>query len=185
MNKIIPLDDVQKGIPILGNQKVGGRQQQKQGVAIVGSVRVWITDNKTGKKRLHHDTKNSIQAAYAQAIPDALDTAVCTSFALDNLFNGNVTPPTTGEDGIAIKDSGGTWYEMIMQPITYSGGWVTIVGTFTGVGITVALAAEVNLGHSYNNPFTRIYAIPASWTSTPVLNTETLTIEWLIKHQVS
>lgn len=181
-NKII-LDDIQKGIPVLGSNLVGGRKPQKQGLSISGSIKVWITDNITGKKRLHFETPNSIQAAYAGAIVDALDTAVGTSIALDNLFNGNLTPPTNGEDGIAIQDNGGAWYEMDMEPIVYSGGWVTITGTFTGVGITVALAAEVNLGHNYNAPFTRIIAIPASWTSTPVLNTETLTIEWIVKHQ--
>lgn len=187
MNKeIVLLDDIQKGIPVIGSTVVGGCKPQKQGIKIEGSVKVYLTDNKTGIKRLHFETKNSIQAAYAAGIVDALDNGSgLTSIALDDLFDGNLTPPTNGEDGIAIKDNGGTWYEMDMEPIVYSGGFVTIIGTFTGVGITVALAVEVNLGHNYNAPFTRIIAIPASWSSVSPTAGQTLTIEWLIKHQRS
>jgi len=179
------LENIKKGIPVDGSAVNKIDLKQARGMKILGEVKVFITDNITGKKRLHFETRNSIQAAYAAAIPDAMDTAVGTSAALDNLFNGNVTPPTNGEDGIAIKDSGGTWYEMDMDTPTQAGGNTTFVGTFTGVGITVALAAEVNLGRDYAAPFNHIYAIPSSWTSTPVLLTETLTIQWTIKHQIS
>ena len=148
---------------------------------IRGYIKVWIT-RINGKKELVFEDHNAIQAAYANAIVDALQSA--TDYAFDNMFDGNLQPPTNGEDGIAIKDSGGLWYEMIMSS-SISAGNVTFTGTFTGVGITVADANSVNLGHDYANPFNNLFAKPSSWSSQAVLAAETLTIEWVIEHTTS
>ena len=150
----------------------------KDRLGIRGHIKVWIT-RINGKKELVFEDHNAIQAAYANAIVDALQST--TNYAFDNMFNGNANPPPNGEDGIAIKDSGGLWYEMIMSS-SISGGTVTFTGTFTGVGITVADANSVNLGHNYNAPFTNLFAKPSSWSSQAVLAGETLTIEWDIIH---
>ena len=149
-------------------------------LSIRGYIKVFIT-RENGFKELVFEDHNAIQAAYANKIVDALQST--TDYTFDSLFNGNLQPPTTGEDGIAIKDGGGLWYEMDMAVTVRTGGNVLFVGTFTGVGITVADAASVNLGHDYQAPFTTIVALPSSWSSQAVLNTETLTIEWTIKHQ--
>ena len=150
----------------------------KDKLGIRGHIKVWIT-RINGKKELVFEDHNAIQQAYADAIVDALQSP--TNYAIDNMFNGNANPPPNGEDGIAIKDSGGLWYEMIMSS-SISGGTVTFTGTFTGVGITVADANSVNLGHNYNAPFTNLFAKPSSWSSQAVLAGETLTIEWDIIH---
>ena len=162
----------------------------KSGLGISGHVKIYITDNITGKKRLVFDDHNAIQAAYATAIVDELDSGVGQDYHLDNLFNGMVTPPTAGEDGIVIKDNGsGNWYEMTMStPVKTNytdGSQVLFVGTFTGAAITISAAADINLGWNYATPFTIIIAIPnaAGWAAIPVLITEKLTIEWIIKHQ--
>ncbi len=155
---------------------------KSEGLGLRGHIKVWIT-RENGFKELVFEDHNAIQAAYAQKIVDALQSP--TNYTLDNLFNGNVNPPTTGEDGIAIKDNGGLWYEMIMATPVVSADRITFVGTFTGVGITVAAAADVNLGHDYQAPFTTIIALPSAWASQAVLNTETLTIEWIVSHEVS
>ena len=154
-------------------------------MSISGHIRVFITDNLTGIKRLVFEDHNAIQAAYAAAIATALQSGVGTNYTFDNLFNGNLQPPTNGEDGIAIKDSGGLWYEMDMATPVVSGGNVLFVGTFTGVGITIANAASVNLGHNYSAPFATIVALPSAWASQAVLITETITIEWTIMHQAT
>ncbi len=156
------------------------KNKSKDNLGLRGHIKVFITDNKTGIKRKVFEDHNAIQAAYATAIVDALDAT--TNFAIDNLFNGNANPPPNGEDGIAIKDSGGLWYEMIMATPVVTGGEVLFVGTFTGVGITVADANSVNLGHDYAAPFNDLFAKPSAWSSQAVLNTETLTIEWTISH---
>ena len=165
---------------------------KQENLGISGHIKVFITDNLTGIKRLVFEDHNAIQAAYAACIVDALDTGVGFNYSMDNLFNGNANPPPDGEDGIAIKDNGGLWYEMIMAAPVVSGGWVLWVGTFTGVGITVANAADVRLGHDWltaaPNDFVSggsAFAVPSAWTSQGVLNTETLTIEWTIKHQAT
>ena len=165
---------------------------RKENLGISGHIRVFITDNLTGKKRLVFEDHNAIQAAYAACIVDALDTGVGFNYSMDNLFNGNANPPPDGQDGIAIKDSGGLWYEMNMATAVVSAGEVLWLGTFTGVGITVAAAADVKLGHNWltaaPNDFVSggsAFALPSSWASQAVLITETLTIEWTIKHALT
>lgn len=155
---------------------------KSEGLGLRGHTKVWIT-RENGFKELVFEDHNAIQAAYAQKIVDALQSP--TNYTLDNLFNGNANPPPNGEDGIAIKDGGGLWYEMIMATPVVSADRITFVGTFTGTGITVADAASVNLGHDYQNPFTTIIALPSAWASQAVLITETLTIEWIVSHEVS
>ena len=168
------------------------KTKKSEVVGISGHVRVFITDNKTGVKRLVFDDHNAIQAAYANAIVDALDTAVGLNYSMDNLFNGNTNlgAGNDGEDGIAIKDNGGLWYEMIMATPVVSGGETLFVGTFTGTGITVANAADVQLGHNWVNAGltfgiagVTLFALPSSWASQAVAAGETLTIEWTIGHQ--
>ena len=173
-------EKARKGIPIMNIGKP--LIAKKSGMGISGSIKVWITRT-NDKKELVFEDHNAIQAAYAGAIVDALELG--TDMAMDDLFSGNANPPDPGEDGIAIKDSGGLWYEMIMAANVQSGGEITFSGTFTGIGITVADAASVNLGHNYNAPFTRIWAIPSRWASQAVLAAETLTIDWIIKHQAT
>lgn len=157
-------------------------KSQIDNAGIFGYIKVFIT-RENGFKELVFEDKNAIQPAYANAIVDALDTGVGLNYSMDNLFDGNTQPPTTGEDGIAIKESGGLWYEMDMDTPVVSSGEVLWVGTFTGVTITVADANSVNLGHDYQAPFTNLFAKPSSWSSQVVQSTETLTIEWTIAHQ--
>lgn len=157
-------------------------------VGLSGFIRVWITDNKTGIKRLVFEDRNAVQAAYANAVVDGLDGG--TNYAIDNRFSGNTNlgVGNNGEDGIAIKDIGGLWYEMSMIANVRSTGWLTMSGTFTGTGITVDTSNDVLLGHSWNNAgstFDTLIAKPTAWTSQAVLITETLTIDWIIKHQTT
>lgn len=156
---------------------------KSEGVGLYGKITVWITDIHGVKRKVFAD-HNAIQAAYANAIVDALDDTT-PDFAIDNMFNGYTQPPTNGEDGIAIKDSGGLWYEMTMATTVRSASTVTFTGTFTGTGITVADANSVNLGRDYATPFNTIIAKPSSWSSQDVLAGETLTIEWILYHQAT
>ncbi|MEE9571777.1 MAG: hypothetical protein V3W20_01860 [Candidatus Neomarinimicrobiota bacterium] len=162
----------------------------KDKMKISGEIKVWITDNITGKKRLTFHDHNAIQPEYAEIIVEALKASV--NYAIDAPFVGNGNPPTNGKDGICIKDSGGLWYGMIMAANARSGGSITFSGTFTGVAITVAAAADVLFGHNWQNAapndFTSVggayghFAKPSSWVSQDVLITETMTIEWIINH---
>ncbi len=164
--------------------------KSKHNLGIRGHIKVFIT-RVSGKKELVFEDHNAIQAAYANATVDMLDTT--TDFTLaDDRFNGNTNlgAGNNGENGIAIKDGGGLWYEMIMAtPVvtlnTYAGADVLFVGTFTGTGITVADANSVLLGHSWNNgglTFDTLIAKPSSWSSQAVGAAEILTIEWTISH---
>lgn len=165
-------------------------------MGISGYIKVFIT-RENGKKELVFEDKNAIQGDYADIIVDALEEAATPPvilYGMDDLFSGNANPPDEDEDGIAIKDSGGLWYEMDMIANVQSGGEILFVGTFTGVGITVADANSVLLGHKWQNAATDFtsyndaygaFAKPSSWSSQDVLNTETLTIEWTIKHQAT
>lgn len=160
----------------------------KERMGIFGYIKVYIT-RENGYKELVFEDKNAIQGDYADIIVDALVAA--KDYGMDDLFSGNANPPDEDEDGIAIRDDGALWYEMDMIANVQSGGEILFVGTFTGVGITVANAASVLLGHKWQNAatdFTSVgdaygaFAKPSAWTSQAVLDTETLTIEWLIKH---
>lgn len=155
---------------------------KSEGIGLYGKITVWITDIHGVKRKVFTD-HNAIQSAYANKIVDALQATV--DYGMNNLFNGNTQPPPNGEDGIAIKDGGGLWYEMDMATTVRSASTITFTGTFTGVGITVADAASVNLGHNYAAPFTTIIALPSSWASQAVLAAETLTIEWILYHQAT
>ena len=172
----------------------------KENTGIYGYIKVFIT-RENGVKELVFEDKNAIQANYANMIVDALDTGVGFNYSMDNLFNGNTNlgAGNDGEDGIAIYDNvGGLWYEMNMTdpPVVTKGlvgagyGNVLWVGTFTGAGITVANANQVllgsnwvNAGLSFGAAGAEVIAKPSSWASQAVLITETLTIEWTIKHQ--
>lgn len=150
---------------------------------IRGYIKVFIT-RVSGEKELVFEDHNAIQAEYAEAIVDALQSA--TNYAIDDFFDGNTNlgAGNNGEDGIAIKESGGLWYEMITSS-SISGGKVTFTGTFTGVGITVADANSVLLGHSWNNAgstFDTLVAKPSAWSSQDVGAGEILTIVWVIEH---
>jgi len=165
--------------------------EEKQ-VGISGHIDVFIT-RIDGTKELVFSDHNAIQAEYAEVIVDAIAAAV--DYSMDNLHGGNATPPPNGEDGIAIYDNvGGLWYEMIMATPVVTNGEVKFVGTFTGVGITVANSAQVQLGQTWVNAVTDYqsvgaaygkFAVPSSWASQAVLAAETLTIEWTIKHQAT
>ncbi len=163
-----------------------------EGLGIRGHVRAWITDNATGKKRLVFDNHNAVLAAYAEEIVDAL-VLNTVDYALDNRFNGNTNlgAGNDGEDGIAIKENGGLWYEMNMETPVVSGDQITFVGTFTGVLVTITAAADVKLGHNWVNAGldfeggVGLYANPAGWASQTIQIAETLTIEWIISHEVS
>ncbi len=152
----------------------------KAKLGIRGHIRVWIT-RENGFKELVFEDHNAIQGAYADKIVDALQAA--TNYAIDDSFPDNANPPDNGKDGIAIKDNGGLWYGMTMAANAQSGGNVTFTGKFTGVGITVATANDVLFGHDWlTTTFVDLFAKPSSWASQAVLNTETMTIEWIINH---
>jgi len=191
MNNKEIAEKTKQGIPMsIAKADIGGKDE---GMGISGHIKVWITDNITGVKRLHFENKNAIQANYAGAIVDHLDHATTVLFGVTApLFNGNTNlgAGNDGESGIALEEDGGLFYEMIMATPVQSGGNVTFVGTFTGLGITVTTGAQVLLGRNWVNAGTsfgaagaEVWAVPAGWVATPVLITETLTIEWIIKHQ--
>ena len=155
---------------------------------ISGHIRVFITDEH-GVKRLTFDDHNAIQGDYADIIVDALQAA--TDYGFNNMFTANANPPGEDEDGIAIKENGGLWYSMIMAATVVSSGVIKFTGTFTGVAVTIANAADVMLGHKWENAavdFTSVgdaygkFAVPAGWVSQAVGIAETLTIEWTITH---
>lgn len=160
------------------------------GLSISGHIKVWIT-RVSGKKELVFEDHNAIQAEYAEIIVDALAGTV--DYGMNNLFNGNTQPPTEDEDGIAIKDNtGGLWYEMNMAATVVSAGQVTFTGIFTGTEITVDTSSQILLGHKWQQAatdFTSVgdayghFAKPSTWASQLVLAAETLTVEWIIKHQ--
>lgn len=170
-----------------------------ESIGISGHIKVFIT-RINGFKELVFEDHNAIQQDYADIIVDAL--VASKDYAMDDLLAGNANPPTEDKDGIAIKDNAsGLWYEMIMAANVLSIGGagdnqstIKFTGTFTGVGITVADANSVLLGHKWENAvpdFTSVgdaygcFAKPSSWTSQAVGAAETLTIEWLIKHQAT
>lgn len=154
----------------------------KSQVGIRGFVKAVVT-RADGSSYVHLDEQNTIHANYRDEICNALMGA--SNIALDNVFDGNATPPPNGEDGIAIKDNGGVWYEMdcdTTSPVQ-SGFNTVIVGVFTGVAIDITVVGEVALGHNFNAsvPTTTI-ANPTTWPVLNLLATETLTITWTIKH---
>ncbi len=155
---------------------------KKSQAVIQGFVKAVVT-RADGSNYVHLDEQNTIHANYRDEICNALMGA--SNIALDNVFDGNATPPPNGEDGIAIKDNGAVWYEMDCDttPPVQSGFDTVIVGVFTGVAIDITIAAEVALGHNYNAsvPTTTI-ANPTTWPVLNLLATETLTITWTIKH---
>ena len=117
-------------------------------------------------------------------INDALKTAVAGNFetnadiAMNSFFDGNTTPPTGGEDGIMISNSGDNYYEMISS-ISGTGSSRKITGTFTGVAdtfIDVRLGHDVDGADSFNIP----YATPTAWDNVMLAAADTLTVEWTI-----
>lgn len=156
---------------------------EKDKFGIAGYIKVYIT-RENGFKELVFEDKNAIQASYANAVVDALDSGL--NYAIETPFISNGNPPTDGKDGIAVKDSGGLWYGLIMSTNVRSTGELTLSGTFTGVAITVADANSVLFGHNWlTSTFVNLFAKPSSWVSQAVLVTETLTIDWTIKHSAS
>ena len=158
--------------------------KSKSDFAIRGFVKAVVT-NPDGTSFVHLDEEqNTIHSDYADAICDAINAG--GNIALDSLFNdlvGANTPPTNGEDGIAIYDNtGGNWYEMACT-VWQSGYNVIIEGTFTGTAIDITLASEVKLGHNWNaTVFTTNIANPTTWAVLNLLAAQTLTITWTIKH---
>ena len=159
---------------------------------IRGHIRVWITDI-YGVKRLTQDFDNAIRAAYAEIIVEALKAAV--DYGLNAPFVASTNPPTEDKDGIIIKENaGGLWYGMIMGANVRSAGAIKFTGTFLNAGalLTFANAADVLLGHKYENAaptdFTSVgdaysyFANAGGWASQAVATGETLTIEWTITH---
>lgn len=187
MIKQIQANRRRKLIERLAAAKRGGINS---GISISGHIKAWIT-RVNGNKELVFEDHNAIQAEYAEIIVDAL--AATVNYGMDNMFNGNANPPPDGEDGIAIKDNvGGLWYEMNMQAIVVAAGIITFTGIFTGTGITIDNANQILLGHGWiqaSTDFTSVgaayghFAKPSSWASQAVLAAETLTVEWIIKHQ--
>lgn len=155
---------------------------KKSQAVIRGFVKAVVT-RVDGSSYVHLDEQNTIHANYRDEICNALMGA--SNIALDNPFDGNLTPPPNGEDGIAIKDNGAVWYEMdcTTTPPSQSGANTIIVGVFTGTAIDITVVGEVVLGHNFNAsvPGTTI-ANPSTWPVLNLLATETLTITWTILH---
>ncbi len=147
---------------------------------ITGYVKAVVT-GPGGYRHVHLDEQNIIHSDYAEALCDAMMGA--QDIALDNLFNGNTTLPPNGEDGITVGDGAGTVYELICS-VVQSGADITIEGTLSGVAITIPALADVMLGHDYAHPiFNTMIANPGTWGNLVLLNTQVLTITWVIKHQ--
>lgn len=167
----------------------------KENTGIRGHIKMFLTDNNTGKKRLIWNDKNAIQSSYPTIIVDALQVTI--NYALDNGFPTNGNPPLNGRDGIAVKDVGGLWYGCLLTTPVVTAGAVLIVGSFTGTAIIIPDANSMLLGQNWNNAAPNdfdatgggspygTFAKPGSFPGAPgitVLITETLTIEWTITH---
>ena len=146
-------------------------------LGLQGKYRTIVHRAATGKTETSEWKVNTINSDLKQAVNDTL--LVNSDFALDALFDGNVTPPTSGEDGIALHISTGDWYEMICsssEPTTTS---IKITGTFTGFAGTFD---DVALGWSISFPddFSKRFADPTAWDNVILAIADTLTVEWTI-----
>ena len=152
------------------------------GLGLQGKYRTIVHRAATGKVETSEWKVNTIHTDLKQAVNDTL--LVNSDFALNNLFDGdvnndNVTPPTSGGDGIVLHISTDDWYEMdcsSSKPTTTS---IKITGTFTGVAGTfddVALGWNV----SFPDDFGKRFADPTAWDDVILAAADTLTIEWTI-----
>ena len=152
-------------------------------LGLQGKYRTIVHRAATGKTETSEWKENTIDSDLKAKVNDVL--LVNADFALDNLFDGdvnddNVTPPTSGEDGIALHISTSDWYEMICsssEPTTTS---IKITGTFTGVAGTFD---DVTLGFDSAGTgviFAVTYANPTSWDNVILAAADTLTVEWTI-----
>ena len=145
------------------------------GLGLQGKYRTIVHRAATGKTETSEWKVNTISSALKEAVAGNFQTP--TDFAMDALFDGNVTPPTTDEDGIALHKSTGAYYEMICS-ISGSGSSRTFTGTFTGVAGTFDNA---KMGYDYGaGYFAPEYASPTAWDNVILAAADTLTVEWTI-----
>ena len=158
------------------NEKENEMNNLNDGLGLQGKYRTIVYRAATGKVETSEWKVNTISADIKTSVAGNFEAAL--DYALDNFFDGNITPPTTAEDGIMIHVLAGAWYEMISS-ISGTGTSRKITGTFTGVANTFD---EVRMGHAFDSEgiFDIIYADPTAWDNVILAAADTLTVEWTI-----
>ena len=158
------------------NEKEKEMNNLNDKLGLQGKYRTIVHRAATGKVETSEWKVNTINAGLKVAVATGLDNSV--DYAMDALFDGNLTPPTTSEDGIAIyDDTGADWYEMDCSK-SGTGNSRKFTGTFTGIGVTFS---DVKLGRVYSaGDFGSIFATPTSWSNITLAAADTLTLEWTI-----
>ena len=146
-------------------------------LGLQGKYRTIVHRAATGETETSEWKVNTIYSQLKEKVNDVL--LVNSDFALDNLFDGNVTPPTGAEDGIMLRKSDYSWYEMICTSSEPTATSTKITGTFTGVAGTFD---DVKLGQSVDDvdSFNIWFASPTSWDDVILAAADTLTVEWTI-----
>ena len=123
----------------------------------------WITNT------IGEDLKSVINGNFSNSVDRALN----------NLFTAQAKPPTTGKDGIILKETAGDWSSMITTFGTTSGTSTKFTGTYVAGGAITFTDAKLGFNWGAGD-FQVPYATPTSWTSKTLANGETLTVEWEI-----
>jgi len=150
---------------------------KKDGIKVNGQYRCTV---KRADGRIEQgEWKNTISSDLLTALKESLGAA--QNYALDALFDGNVTPPTEMEDGIIVYDNvGADWYEMDCSIAngspTYS---KKITGVFTGFDVTLS-NAKIGFNFGLPSSFGVEMATPTSWSNIKLAAADELTIEWTI-----
>ena len=158
------------------NEKENEMNNLNDGLGLQGKYRTIVHRAATGKVETREWKVNTIHADLKAKVNDTL-LSPTENFALDNLFGGNDTPPTIGDDGIIIES--GTWYDMDCSSSEPTATSIKITGTITQVAGTFT---DVKLGFnvSGSDDFTVTYASPTAWDNVILAEADTLTVEWTI-----
>lgn len=160
------------------NEKENIMENLNEGLKITGKYRTIVHRGATGEVEISEWQENTINLLLKEKVNDVF--LVNSDFALNLLFNGNVAPPTAGEDGIVINTAT-VFYEMNCSSSEPTSTSTKITGTFTGVAGTFT-GATLGFSHSgiNNAAFSVTYAEPTSWVNKVLAAIDTLTVEWTI-----
>ncbi len=149
----------------------------KEKLKLKGHVKATIT-RKDGKIEVIHDKHNIIMGIIRQRINAGFSSA--SNYALDSLFAGDGTPPTTGGDGIIIRTSTTTYMmdcTTTTPDLTTTTYTTKVTGVFTGAGTFIS----AHLGHNWApSEFETAIADASGWTTATLGSSDTLTVEWTL-----
>ena len=151
---------------------------KEEGIKVTGRYRTIV---KRADGRIETSVwKNTIHDEFLTKLGDSLQTD--TTWALDNLFSGNSTPPTVGKDGIIIVSDHGDYYETNCSISSAGSYGRKITGVFTALMEIVISDAFLgyNKASGYTEDFGITMATPDSWSNITLQNGDQLTIEWTI-----